>query len=193
MKRPDRPDSPFLLGANISLVPGMDLNDDDVLRLIANDTGNDPREQFKGMIAERLIRFGINGPNSVTLLHVITEAAARIARTQELPETLKDIDTLAALRGWVLQSRGAEQSTRALILGDRGLQYASKWGGRHIRRLMNEEEATNYCLAMARTGYSIASQRRGGESLGFLANNIEHAHQVLASFHPNNPAVIFVD
>jgi len=184
-------DSKFLLGEKIPFLAAEGINDRMMLEMIADDIEDpDPHKQFRAMVAKRLLKFEVSGKRSIQLLDTIVEAAGRIGRTTE---EHGDTETLAKLRYEALGTRNqARRAHYATQLGDRGLQFASGWGGRHIRRIMKEDAALKYCLDQARFGYELAadalnktSHRDNGwvHGLGLLAPNILTAQRVLFSFH----------
>lgn len=174
--------SSFLSGNQLPFFPNGELNDAYMLQILASDSEiSDPAQQFKAIIAEHLISMGITGPKSVRLLHSIAEAASRISRSRDSDETL------LALKERALGEHDPQlRVIKATELGDRGLQYASGWGGRHIRRIMHPAQALQYCLGFSELGYSVASSalpKRGDlgweTGLALLTPNLLTAQGVL--------------
>ncbi|MFT7184330.1 MAG: hypothetical protein ACI9QC_000669 [Oceanicoccus sp.] len=191
-------DSQLLAGDKHLFLPNGMLNNEMMLQIMAQRGAHpDPTQQFKALIAQRLLDMGIIGARSVDLLHTIAEAAGRIAKTTETEET----DSLVKLRARAdNEPRPALRALYSTALGDRGLQYASQWGGRHIRRVMSDTEALTYCLTQAQIGYSMAAVAlnqvrtkvpwtHGPDLLG---QNLLTAQRVLYSFHKQTPKGVLI-
>jgi hypothetical protein len=124
------------------------------------------QSQQIGRVAIELLDLGVNAEFSVQIAHAISGVLDRT--NLALSGDRRDDGSLNGLHAHM---ETAEHPTlrmcRGMRLGDRGLLFASGWGGAYLSRVQGPDSKRDFCIAASNTGYQEALKVAQAERSGY--------------------------